>query len=63
MCYLQYLSMKRYRIIITEDTKKLLDIFIKEEKIRSYNSAIKILLKRYLGDRYYELLEQVREDF
>jgi hypothetical protein len=55
--------MKRYRIIITEDTKKLLDIFIKEEKIRSYNSAIKILLKRYLGDRYYELLEQVREDF
>ncbi|MGC9133530.1 MAG: hypothetical protein ACP5GJ_03980 [Nanopusillaceae archaeon] len=55
--------MKRYRIIITEDTKKLLDILISEEKFRSYNVGIKFLLRKYLGERYYELLDKIREDF
>ena len=54
--------MKRYKIIITEDTKKILDTIILEERLRSHNVAIKFLLKKYLGDKYYELLDKIQED-
>ena len=54
--------MKRYKITITEDTKRMLDIIIREEKVRSYNAAIKFLLHQYFGEKYFELLNQIREE-